>query len=388
MTIVENFLTRFWDPYIWLPENVTWADVEPGNRPGIVHTNYRHLIYPIPMAFVFMILRLFIEKYWIAPIGRSLGIKSQRTKRATPNPILEAAYNQSSKLHHKAVLALTKQCDMTERQIQRWWRYRRAQDKPPTLVKFCECSWRCLYYTCIFIYGLYILWDKSWFWNVRYCWLDNYPHQSLTNDVWWYYMISMAFYWSLTFTQFIDVKRKDFWQMFAHHIITILLLTLSWIYNCYRFGSLILIVHDCADIFLEIAKLTKYATYQKVCDATFAFFTVIWIATRLGYFPRILYGIIVEAPQDIPVFPAYYIFSTLLSLLLCLHIGWTYLILKIAHRAIKFGEMQGDIRSDSSDFSDSSEKASTTAANGTPKKMISGNSSATNSPRKLKTKSS
>lgn len=65
---------------------------------------------------------------------------------------------------------------MTERQIERWWRYRRAQDKPSTLVKFCENSWRFLYYTHSFVFGLFVLWDKPWFWDVKHCWYG-YPHQ-------------------------------------------------------------------------------------------------------------------------------------------------------------------------------------------------------------------
>lgn len=65
---------------------------------------------------------------------------------------------------------------MTERQIERWWRYRRAQDKPSTLVKFCENSWRCMYYTYSFTYGVTVLWDKPWFWDVKSCW-HGYPHQ-------------------------------------------------------------------------------------------------------------------------------------------------------------------------------------------------------------------
>lgn len=99
----------------------------------------------------------------------------------------------------------------------------------------------------------------------------------------------MSFYWSLTATQFFDVKRKDFWQMFIHHMVTLLLMSLSWVCNLHRVGSLVLVVHDCADIFLEAAKLTKYAKYQKVCDAIFAIFTVVWIVTRLGFYPRIIY---------------------------------------------------------------------------------------------------
>lgn len=184
---------------------------------------------------------------------------------------------------------MTKQVDMTERQIERWWRHRRAQDKPSTLVKFCENSWRCIYYSYSFVYGMIILWDKPWFWDINHCWYG-FPHQSVDNGIWWYYMISMAFYWSLTASQFFDIKRKDFWQMFTHHVVTLILLALSWVCNLHRVGSLVLAVHDCADIFLEAAKITKYALYQKVCDIIFAIFTVVWIVTRLGFFPRIIYA--------------------------------------------------------------------------------------------------
>lgn len=66
-------------------------------------------------------------------------------------------------------------------------------------------------------------------------------------------MVSMAFYWSLSFSQFFDVKRKDFWQMFIHHIATITLMCFSWVGNLTRIGSLVLLIHDCADIFLEVS---------------------------------------------------------------------------------------------------------------------------------------
>lgn len=150
-------------------------------------------------------------------------------------------------------------------------------------------------------------------------------------------MFSMAFYWSLIVTQFFDVKRKDFWQMFLHHILTLILLSLSWVCNLHRVGSLVLAVHDCADIFLEAAKITKYANYQKLCDAIFALLTIVWIVTRLGFYPRIIYSSSVEAPQILPMFPAYYIFNSLLIMLLLLHILWTYMILKIAYNSIKCG---------------------------------------------------
>lgn len=71
---------------------------------------------------------------------------------------------------------LAKQLDMTERQIERWWRLRRSQAKPSTLVKFCENSWKCTFYICNFAFGLYILWDKEWLWDIDQCYIG-YPHQ-------------------------------------------------------------------------------------------------------------------------------------------------------------------------------------------------------------------
>uniref|UniRef100_U5EU05 Putative schlank n=1 Tax=Corethrella appendiculata TaxID=1370023 RepID=U5EU05_9DIPT len=387
MDIFRAISETFWTPKIWLPPNTTWADIAPTEE--IKRADYTHLVYPLPIAFLIIILRHLVEKYWITPIGKSIGIKSTCPKPPIPNKILETSYNECSRLTHKTIVGLSKQVDLSERQIERWWRRRRAQDKPTTLVKFCENSWRCLYYTYSFIFGLIILWDKPWLWDIKNCWYG-YPHQSVSNDVWWYYMISMAFYWSLTVSQFFDVKRKDFWQMFVHHMITILLIALSWICNVHRVGSLVLLVHDCADIFLEAAKITKYANYQKVCDVIFAIFTVIWIITRLALYPRIIYSTSIEAPKIVPMFPAYYIFNGLLILLLVLHIGWTYLIIQIAIKALKSGQMEGDIRSSSSDeISDSSENARPIVSNGTPKKRqtpsSSRNHSNQSSPKKVST---
>jgi hypothetical protein len=42
----------------------------------------------------------------------------------------------------------------------------------------------------------------------------------------------------------------------------------------------------------------------------------------------------VEAPQLVEMFPAYYIFNGLLSVLLVLHVIWTYFIMKIAYNAL------------------------------------------------------
>ena len=144
--------------------------------------------------------------------------------------------------------------------------------------------------------------------------------------------------------------------MFVHHVLTLTLIALSWICNLHRIGSLVLLVHDCADIFLEAAKSLKYANLQKACDIIFGIFTVTWVVTRLMLYPRIIYSSSVEAPQILPMYPVYYIFNSLLMALLVLHLIWSYMILQIVIQTIRVGQMDGDVRSSSdSDISDSSE---------------------------------
>lgn len=53
------------------------------------------------------------------------------------------------------------------------------------------------------------------------------------------------------------------------------------------------------------------------------------------------YSTSIEAPKIVPMFPAYYIFNSLLILLLLLHLIWTYLILKIAYNSFNAGQVRG-----------------------------------------------
>lgn len=77
-------------------------------------------------------------RYCFAPFGTSLGIKSSKPKRAAPNELLERAYQQKLTMKHKEIVGLAKQLDWSERQVERWLRLRRAQEKPSLLTKFCE----------------------------------------------------------------------------------------------------------------------------------------------------------------------------------------------------------------------------------------------------------
>ena len=110
-------------------------------------------------------------------------------------------------------------------------------------------------------------------------------------------------------------------------------MVLSWTCHLHRIGSIVLLVHDFSDHWLELAKLGRYTKHQKICDTSFVMFAVTWVFTRLAYFPVIvIFSINEEAGQILQIFPAYYVFSFLLNLLLILHLIWGYFILKVAYK--------------------------------------------------------
>ena len=107
--------------------------------------------------------------------------------------------------------------------------------------------------------------------------------------------------------------------------------------------------------------MAKYARAQKICDILFFIFALVWLITRLCYYPykfvhsttkknvlfsfvfflsRVLYTTTFEELEILGLFPAFYIFNGLLILLQILHYFWFYLICQVAISAFKEGKVR------------------------------------------------
>ncbi|XP_010874199.2 ceramide synthase 5-like [Esox lucius] len=341
-----NYLSSmFWSESFWLPPNVTWAELE-HPPPGEEYPKAGHLVACLPLAFGVLALRVLFERLVAKPCAHILQIEPGVSRRAQPNAVLERVFASTASPDSRRIEGLSKQLDWDVRKVQRWFRLRRNQDKPSTLTKFCESMWRLTFYTGIFMYAIRHLWVSPWMWDTRQCWY-NYPFQALSPGQYNYYVAELAFYWSLMFSQFTDIKRKDFLIMFVHHLATITLITFSYCNNMLRAGTLVMCVHDAADIFLELAKLANYAKYQRICDTAFIVFSIIFFITRLVIYPFwVIYSVLVESWEIIGPYQSWWLLNGLLLLLQVLHVIWFYLIARIAIKALFKGKVAKDDRSD------------------------------------------
>jgi very-long-chain ceramide synthase len=123
-----------------------------------------------------------------------------------------------------------------------------------TATRFAEQAWSVFYYSISFTIGLYIILHSPYWGDMREVWAD-YPQIESNGFFKAYYLVELAFWLQQVFVLNIEARRKDFWQMFTHHIITCTLLFMSYTYNVTRVGNVILCVMDFSDILLSVTYL-------------------------------------------------------------------------------------------------------------------------------------
>ncbi|XP_077462685.1 ceramide synthase 2-like [Stigmatopora argus] len=333
-----------WQERYWLPPGMHWQDMDAteGHYPLP-----RDLLFSLPVAFAFIAFRYVFERLVAVPLGKRLGVKDRIRIRAAPIPKLEKFYKQNTNQPSQSELAsLGKHCELSQSKIQSWFRHRRNQDRPTNTKKFCEASWRFVFYLAAFTAGLSSLIDSPWVWDRKEFW-QGFPKQVVTDAHRWYYILELGFYLSLLLCVSVDVKRKDFKEQVIHHIATIFLIGFSYCCNFVRVGTFVMLVHDSSDFLLESAKMFHYADWTKACDSLFIIFSFVFLITRLVVLPcRIIYSTLVLSLDFFQPFFAYYFFNVLLLILQALHIFWAYLIIRMIGKFMFKGKVERDVRSD------------------------------------------
>ncbi|KAH8498467.1 hypothetical protein Peur_073646 [Populus x canadensis] len=225
-----------------------------------------------------------------------------------------------------------------------------------TIVKCLESMWKLTYYATVEICALKITCNEPWFRDTKE-YFRGWPHQELRFPVTVFYMCECGFYiYSIAALLMWETRRKDFAVMMSHHVITVILIGYSYITRFFRIGMIILALHDASDVFLEAAKVFKYSGKELRASVFFGLFAISWLVLRLIFFP---FWVIRATSYDLVKFLdlslardklVYYVFNTMLLMLLVFHIYWWILIYSMIMRQLRNrGRVGEDIRSDSED---------------------------------------
>ena len=196
---------------------------------------------------------------------------------------------------------------------------------------------------------------------------ERYPYHRLSDPIKLYYLIQLGCYFHQLMWCEVTSSRSDALEMILHHIATITLLSISYITNFTRIGSLILLTHDVADFFLEFAKCFNYIkqnnkAYSKpcgiLCDILFGIFVVVFFVSRLIYYPfYILNSYFFTKGYCGYDFLGGKFFSFCLLLLQCLHVYWFALIVVMVKKLLSPKGIETDCRSDNGSAKEESIKS-------------------------------
>ncbi|CAL5229488.1 g12821 [Coccomyxa viridis] len=232
------------------------------------------------------------------------------------------------------------------------------EDLNSRLFKYKESFWKAAVYTVLVALGVYVSINESFFTDTRYFWLGctEFPpcNYEVSRGLRLLYALELGYYvQAIPSLIFWEVRRKDFWEQMAHHVATIGLITYSYQVNFVKVGAMVFLCHDINDIFMEGAKMARYADHKWLPTALFAVFMLSWFTSRIYYFPVYVIRSVYYEPielvakvYDINPHPHWEIFLSLLCFLFALHLYWSYLILRVAWRQL-FGDGQAeDVRED------------------------------------------
>ncbi|KAJ3159431.1 hypothetical protein HDU86_001749 [Geranomyces michiganensis] len=207
--------------------------------------------------------------------------------------------------------------------------------------KFVLSGWKFFTYGVSTAIGLYILYSEGWLLTPRLYWTHFGRPGIMSPLMKLYYKtgFSSYLYGSISII-FFEPRQKDFAVMVSHHLVTLSLMFLSYLWPYFRIGCAILLLHDLSDPIMELAKMALYAGKTRLADALFGTFAVVFIVTRNWIFPYYIIRSIFQYAYDAPhptlamgisVRDACVAFLCTLEVF---HLFWASLILRMAKNAI------------------------------------------------------
>ncbi|WVR05031.1 hypothetical protein IAU60_002043 [Kwoniella sp. DSM 27419] len=235
---------------------------------------------------------------------------------------------------------------------------RELKRREHVITRFSEQAWSWLYCSVFWTLGMITLHQLPSPTSPAQLW-GTYPYHPLPFLNKFYYLAQLGWWFHQLYVISTEKRRKDHWQMFGHHWLTITLIVSSYVANFTRVGIVVHCLLDFCDIFLPLAKMIRYLGFTTLCDLTFVIFLVSWLLTREIGLLLVIRSSLVEAPKYIEfkwlpsagrylTYGTYLGFTGMLSVLWVLATVWFYMACMVAVRVVR-GLGAEDSRSDDED---------------------------------------
>lgn len=236
--------------------------------------------------------------------------------------------------------------------------------------KFVEQIWQLAVHTSMAYADWSILEQHGWYEDSKSWWYPAPWEQEHPPPVRFLMMLQLGIWiYTLIVHRWLDPsRRKDFFEMFIHHVVTIALISGGAAWGYHRVSLVILAVHDTSDILIDCLKITNLLKLEGarglfIVEIVFVSNLVVWIYFRLWVFPtKIISSAITDfhryVPSSVPKthpgepwndpwsglhITMYCQGVGMLLILQVLHIWWTYILLRIAFRLIFAKDQAGNI---------------------------------------------
>ncbi|SCU89648.1 LANO_0D05842g1_1 [Lachancea nothofagi CBS 11611] len=242
------------------------------------------------------------------------------------------------------------------------------------MKRVMEQTYSIIYYGISGPFGLYIMYHSDqWFFATAPMYAT-FPDINI-QFLWKVFYLGQAAFWTqqaCVLVLQLEKPRKDFKELVFHHVVTLALIWLSYVFHFTKMGLAIYITMDVSDFFLSLSKTLNYMD-SSLTSPFFILFVASWTYLRHYVNLKILWSVLTEfrtvgdfvlnyATQQYKCWISLPIVFVLISALQLVNLYWLFLILRILYR-ILFKGIQKDDRSET-ESEDEEPKTLRSASNG------------------------
>lgn len=205
--------------------------------------------------------------------------------------------------------------------------------------KACENIFKAAYFTAISLYGYFaviqqlpfetpVIGNGTWF-----NYFIDFPYVHFIPATTYYCMLNLSYH-TESAIHMVIYPGNDFYEMFCHHLMTFLIISIAYITNYNNIAVPFMLVIDNADIFIGLVRVAIDLSYPWITFTIYVFVMISWGYTRLYIFPFEIIGVASLQTFQYAAgrLTPHYFMTAMLSVLAILNFYWYALLIRMGYR--------------------------------------------------------